>query len=160
APAKTKPVCRCCRIAWAVAVSCVIALVAAGWGLGQWLEAPGQAASKPDVIVVLGGDTGSRLHTTVDLCRRGYAAAVFLAGIESDELWTYDPDLNLRLQYLLRQGIPRTAIFVDKLSHNSWEEAANALKLMRDAGWHKALVISDPPHLRRLSWVWERVFRE
>ncbi len=110
------------------------------------------------MIVVLGGDTGSRLVSSVDLYRRGFAPAILLAGIEADDLTKYDASLNLRLQYLLTQGIPRSAIWLDSTSRNSWEEAANALKLMRGAGWHKALVISDPPHLRRLSWVWERVF--
>jgi uncharacterized SAM-binding protein YcdF (DUF218 family) len=154
------PPCRCCRMVASIVVGCAIALVIAAWGLGRWLEAPAQTPSSADVIVVLGGDTGSRLLTTIDLYNRGFAPVIFLAGVESDELSTYEPDLNVRLQYLLAQGIPRAAILVDKRSHNSWEEAANTLRLMRDAGWRKALVISDPPHLRRLSWVWHRVFTQ
>src|SRR5437870_73480 len=86
ATAKAKSACRCCRIVSVMLLAFAVAVLAAAWGLGQWLEAPGQSASKADVIVVLGGDTGSRLVTTVDLYRRGYASAVFLAGIESDEL--------------------------------------------------------------------------
>jgi uncharacterized SAM-binding protein YcdF (DUF218 family) len=150
--------CRCCRLLGLVTVGLVLALLVIGWQSGRWLEAPGQTPTKADVIVVLGGDTGSRLATTLDLYRRGLAPAVFLAGVESDDLSTNDPALNLRLQYLLAQGVPRNSIYVDKLSHNSWEEAQNTLRMMNEAGWHKALVISDPPHLRRLSWVWQRVF--
>src|ERR1041385_8596624 len=87
---QSKPRCRCCRIvAGAFAGLLVVAAVAA-WGLGRWLEAPGQPASQADVIVVLGGDTGSRLLTTIDLYRRGLAPAILLAGVESDELSTYD----------------------------------------------------------------------
>jgi uncharacterized SAM-binding protein YcdF (DUF218 family) len=154
------PPCRCCRIVAMLLLAGAATMVIAGWGLGRWLEAPGQPASSADVIVVLGGDTGSRLLSSVDLYRRGFAPAILLAGIEADDLSKYDASLNLRLQYLLGQGIPRSAIWVDGTSRNSWEEAANALKLMQGAGWHKALVISDPPHLRRLSWVWERAFTQ
>jgi len=158
--APPKPKCKCWRLLGLFVLGCGVALLALGWEVGRWLEAPGQPASKADVIVVLGGDTGSRLVTTLDLYRRGLASKVFLAGVESDELSIYNPDLNIRLQYLVAQGVPRESILVDKLSHNSWDEAANTLRLMRDYGWQKALVISDPPHLRRLSWVWERVFRQ
>src|ERR1044071_1572550 len=114
----SKPGCRCCRLVVAAFASLVVVAVVAAWGLGRWLEAPAQPASKADVIVVLGGDTGSRLLTTIDLYRRGLAPAILLAGVESDELSTYDPALNMRLQYLLGPGIPRAAIFVDKLSNN------------------------------------------
>jgi uncharacterized SAM-binding protein YcdF (DUF218 family) len=140
-----------------VAGGILILLVAASQ-VGRWLEAPAQAESRADVIVILGGDTGSRLVAALDLYRRGLAPRLFLAGVETDELSTYNPMFNPRLQYLLAEGVPREAIFVDKKSHNSWEEATSSLSLMREAGWRKALVISDPPHLRRLSWVWARVF--
>jgi uncharacterized SAM-binding protein YcdF (DUF218 family) len=153
-----KPACRCCKVLGLIVVGCVLVVLVAGSQVGRWLEAPGQPASKADVIVILGGDTGSRLSAALEFYRRGLAPKLFLAGVESDDLSTYNPMLNLRLQYLLAQGVPREAIVVDRQSSNSWEEAANTLKLMHDSGWHKALVISDPPHLRRLSWVWSKVF--
>jgi uncharacterized SAM-binding protein YcdF (DUF218 family) len=154
----SKPACRCWRVLGLIVAGCGIFLLSAGSQMGRWLEAPAQPASKADVIVILGGDTGSRLVAALDLYRRGLAPKLFLAGVESDDLSTYSPLLNVRLQYLLAAGVPREAIVVDKHSSNSWEEAANTLDLMRGAGWHKALVISDPPHLRRLSWVWSKVF--
>src|SRR4051794_36168147 len=94
------PICKCCRLVAAIIVVCGMVMVAAAWGLGKWLEAPAGAPTKSDVIVVLGGDTGSRLLATVDLYKKGIAPAIFLAGVESDELSTYEPDLNIRLQYL------------------------------------------------------------
>src|SRR5262245_5075545 len=92
-PTLVKPACRCCRLVGAVIIGCALVMVAAAYGLGRWLEAPAQPASKADVVVVLGGDTGSRLLTTLDIYRRGLAPKVFLAGVESDELSTYDPEL-------------------------------------------------------------------
>ena len=31
---------------------------------------------------------------------------------------------------------------------------------MEANGWRRVLVVSDPYHMRRLSWVWGRVFRD
>ena len=44
-------------------------------------------------------------------------------------------------------------------SENSYEEAENVLELMRKQGWSSVLAVSDPPHMRRLAWTWERVFK-
>ncbi len=30
--------------------------------------------------------------------------------------------------------------------------------LLETKGWRSVLVVSDPPHMRRLSWVWNKVF--
>ena len=34
----------------------------------------------------------------------------------------------------------------------------NPVPLLQAFGWKKALVVSDPPHMRRLDWVWGKVF--
>ena len=41
---------------------------------------------------------------------------------------------------------------------NSADEARNTLKLMQSMKMSRVLVVSDPPHMRRLSWVWGKVF--
>ena len=46
----------------------------------------------------------------------------------------------------------------DTYSTNSWEEAVNTLRLMRERNWERVLVVSDPPHLRGLDWAWGKVF--
>ena len=45
-----------------------------------------------------------------------------------------------------------------RISTNSWEEAVNTLRLMRERNWERVLVVSDPPHLRGLDWAWGKVF--
>jgi len=49
-------------------------------------------------------------------------------------------------------------MLVDSASRNSREEAQSTLALMTRNGWSRVLVVSDPPHMRRLSWTWSRVF--
>ena len=41
---------------------------------------------------------------------------------------------------------------------NSYTEAVQLLALMRKEGWRTLIVVSDPPHMRRLSWTYADVF--
>ena len=49
-------------------------------------------------------------------------------------------------------------MFYDKRSVNSYEEAVSTLQLMRDMKLNRVLVVGDSPYMRRLSWVWGKVF--
>jgi uncharacterized SAM-binding protein YcdF (DUF218 family) len=109
--------------------------------------------------VVLGGDDGGRLVRGLGLYRGGYAPTVVLTGIEHGNRMTRSAYLTWRAEFLVRQGVPRSALRYDTESDNSYEEAANVRSLMEKHGWRSVLVVSDPPHMRRLSWTWERVFR-
>jgi uncharacterized SAM-binding protein YcdF (DUF218 family) len=147
------------RIAWAAPL---LLLVLAAWlavrEAGVFLEAPGQDAAKSDLIVCLGGELGERSERTAELYRAGYGATVLLTGFAGFAAQARPQVVNWRVQYLRAQGVPSEALVIDTSANNSWEEAVNTLKLMRARGWHRVLVVSDPPHLRRLSWTWDRVF--
>jgi uncharacterized SAM-binding protein YcdF (DUF218 family) len=129
-------------------------LVLGGLGLAFFINALGRIMSSPqdppvaaDVIVVLGGNVEYRGGRAVELYQAGYAPRVFLAGPVDD-----------RLLLLEMRGVPASAILLDGKSANTWDEATSAFDLMRSRRWLHALVVSDPPHLRRLSWVWSHVF--
>lgn len=62
--------------------------------------------------------------------------------------------------YLYSQNVPKEAIILESAAGNSWEEAVNTLGLLRQHEWKRVLVVSDPPHMRRLDWSWGKVFRE
>ena len=62
------------------------------------------------------------------------------------------------IRFLCEHGVPDNMLVFDAISTNSWEEAVNTLRLMRDRNWTRVLVVSDPPHLRRLAWAWGKVF--
>lgn len=149
---------RCLRVIAAVLGGLILAGAIGFVLLGRWLEAPAGVATKADVIVLLGGDSRARLSTGLALYRDGYAPNIWLAGNDNDRLPIGHTLPNVRFDYLVAEGVPKAAIRIDDASFNSWEEAANTLALMRSNGWRKALVISDPPHMRRLSWIWRRTF--
>ena len=135
----------------------VVVLVLCFLGAGQFLEAPAQMPVKADLVMALGGDSGARTNGALDLYRRGFAPRI-LVGSEGVYSRTRPYFLNWRGRYLVSQGVPEQAILYDLRSLNSWEEAVNTLELMRAMKLERVLVVSDPPHMRRLSWVWGKVF--
>lgn len=150
------------RRAFVVGAILVAALLAVAAGvfvnLGRWVAAGGAAPVRGDVIVVLGGDEGYRVSKVAQLFAAGHAPTVLVTGLE------FSPDrergyyLNWRVQVLADAGVPPERLLVEKTATNSFQEAAATLALMRARGWQTALVVSDPPHMRRLDWVWGRAF--
>lgn len=133
------------------------ALVAALLSAGHFLEATAQAPARADLIFALGGDNGARADRVLEIYRQGLAPKILLGaeGVHSNTRAVY---LGWRARYLIDEGIPQQALLYDRRSRSSWDEAINTLQLMRSTKMNRVLVVSDPPHLRRLSWVWGKVF--
>ena len=136
----------------------IAVLATAFLGAGYYLQAPARAPGPADLIVALGGDNGARAVRVLELYRKGLAPRVLLAGPEGMHSKVLSTHQSWRATYLISQGIPAGALQFDARARNSWEEAKNALALMKAQKLTRALVVSDPPHLRRLDWVWGRVF--
>lgn len=133
-------------------------MVFAVMGAGHFLVAPAQSPVKADLIVTLGGGTGGRDDRVLELYAKGIASKVLLTGQEGAYRKTRTTYLNWRAQYLVDQGVPRSALLFDLQSASSWDEAGNTLRLMQLANLGRVVVVSDPPHMRRLAWVWGKVF--
>jgi len=138
-------------LAVAAALSAV-ALACAVPQAGFFLDRPAQAPESADLIAPLGGDGGDRARLAAELYRRGFAPKVLLAGREGGQA------ADWRAGFLLGQGVPLQDLLFDGRSANSWEEAVNTLRLMRERNMRRVLVVSQPPHLRRLDWAWGKVF--
>ena len=118
-------------------------------------------ASEPrssDVIIILGGDDGLRVKKGGELYIAGYAPSILLTGIDKKYYRPEKP--NWREKRLMDMGIPKQAINVDTKSETTWEEALNSLVIMKEKGWERAIVVSDPPHMLRLHNTWSRAFRD
>jgi uncharacterized SAM-binding protein YcdF (DUF218 family) len=125
--------------------------------LGFFLQAPAAAPVPADLIVTLGGDGGARVLKAAELYLGGYAPRVLLTGVEGGHDRVRRHYLSWRARYLTDNGVPRAALMFDEASKSSWDEGVNTLELMRRQGWTRVLIVSDPPHLRRLHWVWHRL---
>ena len=125
---------------------------------GYFLEVPSKQPEKADLMVALGGDNGGRIHKVVELYKQGFAPKVLLPGMEGGHAETRSHYLNWRASFLVEQGVPANMLIFDEISASSWEEVVNTLRLMQSRNLKRVLVVSDPPHLRRLDWVWAKVF--
>jgi uncharacterized SAM-binding protein YcdF (DUF218 family) len=126
--------------------------------VGHFVSRPADTPAKAELIVALGGDSGNRVRLAQQLYADGYASSILLTGIEFGEPLVRSAYQEWRAAFLVGRGVPARAILFDNRSSNSWEEATNTAVLMQRKGWRTVLVVSDPPHLRRLSWVWGKAF--
>ena len=144
---------------WLVAVSTAVLCLLTLTQLGHFVDA-GEASppAHADLLIVLGGDDGSRVIRGAQLFQSGIAPRILLTGIEFAPVESQRYYLNWRAVLLFDAGVAKNALLFDAVSANSRDEAVNTLNLMRRNGWRSVVVVTDPPHMRRLNWVWGKVF--
>jgi len=137
----------------------VMALLVFGFrSLGVWMADGAAAPERADLIVALGGDDGHRIKKSAELFQAGFAPAVLVTGLEGSPARERAYYLNWRAKVLADAGVAADRLMIESTASNSFEEAGATLALLQARGWDKALVVSDPPHMRRLDWVWGKVF--
>lgn len=117
---------------------------------GFYLSAQADHPQKADAIVALGSNSGTRVARALEIFRQGQAPNVLIirpAGRKT------------RQQEFMRSGARQENIFFDTGSDSTYEEAVNSLKLMKARGWKHVLIVTDPPHLRRVDWTWRHVLK-
>ena len=129
--------------------------------LGSWLAAPTSAPVVADAVIVLGGDGGNgRAAKAGELFRAGFVGQVVLTGGDGKPGTVADAQADPRVKLLIGMGVPASALHFDSASRNSWEEAHHGRRMMDEKGWRRVLVVSDPPHLRRLQWAWRYALKD
>ena len=124
---------------------------------GPFLAGKNTVPIKSDLIVILGGGSPDRVVKGVELFNLGYARTMLVTG------GGYRPDRRLawsddRIKYLLCEGIPASAILLNGDARTTWQEAHAIRSIIVGRGWKRVLVVSDPPHMRRLAWVFKKAF--
>jgi len=115
--------------------------------------------TKADIIVILGGGTADRLAKGIDLFHQGLAQKVLVTGfpeLKADAVPSYT---QWRVKYLTAGGIPAKSLDLDGSARSSFEEAILIKNYLLANQLSKVIVVSDPPHMRRLSFIYESVFR-
>jgi uncharacterized SAM-binding protein YcdF (DUF218 family) len=104
-----------------------------------------------DAIVVLGcrgpGALKRRLEIGIRLFENGAAPLLVLSGGGSGPL----PEAESMRQAALAHGVPQTALLVDPLSRNTFENARETARLLGARGLDCVLMVSDCAHLRRAA---------
>ena len=108
--------------------------------LGKWMDVT-EKPVKSDIIVCLGGGTIERVEKSIELLKEGYARQdVFLLLGESGYNQPY-----------IAKNYPNIDIVIDEHPKNTQEEVSFIKKYMKAHGYKSALIVTDPPHSRRVS---------
>jgi uncharacterized SAM-binding protein YcdF (DUF218 family) len=137
-------------------VGLVALLLIAYSSRGHWLPVVGEALNVPseiqsaDVIVVLGGGDNSRPRYAGQLFQRGLASHLIATGapVGSSE----------STRQLEADGVPGGAIVLASGTISTHDDALRTRSLMEQNGWHTALLVTDPYHIRRSLWTFETAF--
>ena len=126
--------------------------------VGSYLSNPAQKPENVDIILALGGDNGERVSLAAKLYKQGFANNIMLTGMEDGATETNNNYINWRLQFLIKENIPRDSVILEIDAKNSWQEAVNSLTILKLHNWESIIIVSDPPHMQRLNLVWSKVF--
>ena len=124
---------------------------------GLSVDTPSPAAlPRADAVVLLGGGWEYREKRAVELLRLGLAGRVLLTGVAE---WSGagTPAHYPSYDYLRAAGVAADAVWADGSARNTWQEIVWVRNAAAQNGWQTLLIVSDPPHLRRLAWVCRQV---
>lgn len=109
-----------------------------------------------DVAIVLGAATDEdavlpvyreRLNHSIFLYQQGYVKKIIVTGGLGEG--HKQTDASLARQYLINRGIPKEDVFTEEKSTITQENLQNSKMLMEEAGYHTAIIVSDPLHMKR-----------
>lgn len=108
-----------------------------------------------DIIISLSGDAYClREHTAATLYQKGMGRFIVVSG------YAYGSKLDTSTaseDYLRSLGIPATAVLPMPGGNNTRLEADHITTLMRDRGWHTAIIVTSSFHSRRALYTFERI---
>jgi uncharacterized SAM-binding protein YcdF (DUF218 family) len=141
---------------------CVLALVAFR-GAGRWLVREDPLASA-DEIVVLSGSMPARAEEAGKIFQMGYAREIWVSRpdsprekLESQGIhFLGEEDYNRAI--LLHQGVPEADLHIfPQPIVNTQQEVAEISSQMRRDGKTSVIIVTSPPHTRRVRALWTKV---
>ncbi len=96
-----------------------------------------------------------RINHAINLYRQGVVRyLIFTGGLAgNDELAESEAARN----YALAQGVPAEHILIETESYNSCLNLIEAKRIMEENNLDRALIVSDPMHMRRSMWLAENI---
>jgi uncharacterized SAM-binding protein YcdF (DUF218 family) len=113
-------------------------------------DAHTQPTHHADAIIVLGAGSWrdepkrvyrARLDHAIELYEQDLAPRIIVTELS--------PAAEVAQDYLVRRGVPGSAIVVENRSRTTWENLAYARVIMQAHGWQEAIIVTCPFHLHR-----------
>jgi uncharacterized SAM-binding protein YcdF (DUF218 family) len=113
-------------------------------------------ARPADTIIVLGAAQWSGKPSPVLQARLDHALELYQQGLAQHIITTGGTgpgdqysEADVAADYLQRQGVPLAAIEREDEGRDTWESMQDVSTIMRQQGWHSAILVSDPFHMWR-----------
>lgn len=109
---------------------------------------------RADLIVALGGDRYClREKRAAELYLEGWGKRILVSGVQ------YIPGVHTgdwARNYVVSLGVDARDVIVLRETWNTREEARRISTMMRENGWHTALIVTSPYHSRRALYSLEK----
>ena len=151
---------------WKVLILCLLLFVLLYSSHALWLPLLGRflivsdKLEKSDVIIVLGTHTkGQRVDWAAKLSKRGLAEKIIMCGYQMG--WKTSTAEIMKRQ-ALALGIPDKAIILDYgwKNHGTWDNAINALSIVKENNFKSAIVVTSNFHTRRSRLAFYKIFKD
>jgi len=112
-----------------------------------------QPPIKSDIIVCLGGGFVERLDKGIALYHESYANKIMFTGPAIGLLNQDDKIGFWKIPFFETKGIPKQDIFYLENMENTYTEIKAIKEYMFENGYKRVLIVSDPPHSRRIQYL-------
>jgi uncharacterized SAM-binding protein YcdF (DUF218 family) len=108
--------------------------------------------TKSDILVSLGGDNGNRIKKTLELYENNLSISnkIIITGVDNFDSKMKLYELDWRASYLMKNGIKENDIILNSQAQNTFEEMKFIKQYLIAHNMKKVLLITDPPHSRRI----------
>ena len=113
-----------------------------------------------DAIIILAGDA-ERFHHGVSLYESEYAPHIIFTS-DSAPLLLIDLHIDweeITQNAIKKAGIPEGATSLVR-STSTYDDAKHSYQLMQRKGFHSAIVVSSPYHMRRVKMIFSKIYRD
>jgi uncharacterized SAM-binding protein YcdF (DUF218 family) len=114
-----------------------------------------QVPSRSDIIVCLGGGYVERINKTIWLYKEGFANKILFTGSGIGTLNSEDKIGFWKTPYFVEHGVAKRDIVFLKNMKNTYVEIKAIKEYMLKQGYKKVLIVSDPPHSKRIQYLAE-----
>ena len=92
-----------------------------------------------------------RVEKAVELYKQGYAPYLLFTGGETGR----GCEAEVMAELAEKMGVPRERIFLETKATDTITNARYSVEIMKNQGWTKAILVSNPYHLHRAKWLFE-----
>jgi uncharacterized SAM-binding protein YcdF (DUF218 family) len=149
-----------------VLVAFAAAAIIAFRAVGNWLIRE-DALAPSNVIVVLSGSMPARAERAATVYRMGYAPEVWVSRPESEAADLaklgvhYIGEEEYDRQVLIHEGVPESAIHIfPGAVIDTEQEVQETARLMRAQQKTTVIIVTSPPHTRRVRALWRNLVGE